>query len=424
MHTRPVLTRLGLPTVGAHRPVVVALVVDALGSGLFLPFSVLFFLATTDLSVAQVGLAVSVGGVVRFASGPVAGSLSDSIGPRRVLVVANLLQGAGFVAYLFVHPFWSLVLATLLVQAGNAAFWSSYPPLVVALSAPGERERWFGLIGALRNAGFAVGALAAGVAVSLGGVAGYRALAIANAVSYLLAAVLLHRARTRGVAQRTGPPAGTSWRSVLADRPYLGLTLTNVAVATTSLALSLVMPVWAVENLGLPAWVPGAALTINCIMVGLLQGPVVAVLTGHRRYRALQLSAVLHVAASLVLLSAGATSVPLGVLLVLLGVVVYTVGELIEGPVSSTVAAEAAPDAARGRYLAVHQTSWNVASVVAPASLTALLAVDGLAVWGALSAVAVAGGVGIGVVARHLPAARVPVGAVLQEVCQADQSAA
>lgn len=406
------LTRLGLPTVGVHRPVVVALVVDAVGSGLFLPFSVLFFVATTDLSVAQVGLAVSVGGIARFVAGPVAGSLADRVGPQRVLIVANLLQGAGFVGYLFVDRLGTLMLVTLVVQAGNAGFWSSYPALVVAISAPGERERWFGLLGALRNVGFAVGALAAGVAVSIGGVAGYRALALANAASYALAALLLHRARTRARTQPRAEVAGTGWRTVLSDRPYLALTATNVSVATTSLALTLVMPVWAVQSLGLPAWVPGAALTVNCVMIGLLQGPVVAAMTGHRRYRALQLSAVLHVAASLVLLSAGATSARIGVVLVVLGVVVFTVGELIESPLSNTVAAEAAPAAARGRYLAVHQTSWNIASVVAPASLTALLAVSGLAVWGALSAVAVAGGIGFALVARHLPAARAEVGAV------------
>lgn len=391
----------------------VALVVDAIGSGLFLPFSVLFFVATTDLTVAQVGLAVSVGGIARFAAGPLAGGLADRFGPQRVLIIANALQGVGFVGYLFVGRLWTLMLVTLLVQAGNAGFWSSYPPLVVAISAPGERERWFGLLGALRNVGFAVGALAAGAAVSIGGVAGYRALALANAASYALAAVLLHRTHTRATSSPAVAAGGPGWRTVLRDRPYLALTATNISVAITSLALALVMPVWAVENLGLPAWVPGAALTVNCAMVGLLQGPVVAAMTGHARYRALQASMVLQVLASAVLFSAAATSVGGGVVLVILGVVVLTVGELMESPVSSTVAAEAAPAAARGRYLAVHQTSWNIASVIAPASLTALLAVSGLAVWGALSVVAIAGGIGFGLVARHLPAARAQVGAVL-----------
>lgn len=395
----------------------IALVVDAIGSGLFLPFSVLFFVATTDLSVAQVGLAVSVGGIARFAAGPVAGSLADRISPQQVLIIANVLQGAGFVGYLFVGRLWTLMVVTLIVQAGNAGFWSSYSPLIVAISEPGERERWFGLLGALRNAGFAIGALAAGAAVSIGGIAGYRALALANAASYALAAVLLHRAHTRATSSSPGGLAdGPGWRTVLHDRPYLALTATNISVATTSLALTLVMPVWAIENLGLPAWVPGAALTVNCGMVGLLQGPVVAAMTGHARYRALQLSMVLQVVASAVLLSAAQTSAGVGVALVILGVIVLTVGELMEVPVSNTVAAEAAPAAARGRYLAVHQTSWNIASVIAPASLTALLALSGLAVWGALSVVAMVGAIGFGLVAPHLPAARAEVGAVLEAV--------
>ena len=93
------MRRFGFPRVRGHLRVTVALLVDAVGTGLFLPFSVLFFLATTDLALAQIGLAVSLGAVVRLAAGPAAGVMSDRIGPQRVLVVANLLQGAGYLTY-------------------------------------------------------------------------------------------------------------------------------------------------------------------------------------------------------------------------------------------------------------------------------------------------------------------------------------
>jgi MFS family permease len=407
---------LGLPSVRGHVRLVVALLVDALGSGLFLPFTVLFFLATTNLDVTKVGLAVSVGSVVRLVVGPLSGALTDRFGPQPVLVMANLLQGAGFLAYLAVHSFVALVLVTVLVQAGNAAFWSSYPSLVTRMSAPGEREQWFGFLGALRNSGFALGGLAAGAAVSAGGTNGYRLLAVLNAASYAVAALLLVTRRIpRSAAPRpeTPPhklsgPAG--WRSVLADRPYLGLSATNTSVATAALALTLVMPVWTVRNLGMPAWVPGVALTVNCVLVALAQGPVVRLLRGCHRVRALQLAAALHVVAAAVLLLAAAPPEIAGIGIVLAGVLVYTAAELLENPVSAALAAEAAPENLRGHYLAVHQTSWNMTSILAPAALTALLAVGGPAVWGTLAAIAVAGAGGITVVARYLPASWVRVG--------------
>ena len=54
---------------------------------------------------------------------------------------------------------------------------------------------------------------------------------------------------------------------------------------------------------------------------------------------------------------------------VLVGSVVYTLGELTGGPVTSALAAEAAPDHLRGRYLSLIQLAWNVSGTIAPVVL-------------------------------------------------------
>ena len=47
----PVLKRLGFPSVGSHRRFVTAIAVDAVGSGVFMPISMLYFLVATPLSL-------------------------------------------------------------------------------------------------------------------------------------------------------------------------------------------------------------------------------------------------------------------------------------------------------------------------------------------------------------------------------------
>ncbi len=374
--------------------------------------SLLYFTTTTSLSTPQVGVGLSIAALVRLPLGPALGALVDRIGAGRVLVIGNVLQALGFAAYLLVDSLAALVVTTLAVQAGNTGFWSSYPSLVTEVAAPGERERWFGFLGALRNAGFALGGVLGAVAVSAGGVAGYRIIVVVNALTFAAAAMLLLRAP---VARRRTTPTEkvlAPWRTVLHDGPYLALTLTNLAAATGSFALTIVVPLWAVESLGLPGWVPGVAFAVNCVLIAGLQGPMVLAMSRLTRGQALQIAALLSAASCAVLLAAAPASQPVAVVLVLLGVVVFTVGELMESPVMATLSAEAAPDHLRGRYLAAYQTSWNVSSVVAPVLLTALLAVGGLAVWGVLALLAGLTAVGIALVSPHLPAARVLVGAV------------
>jgi len=280
------LRRFGLPDVTGHVPLLTALGIDALGSGVFLPFSVLLFTVTTPLSLAQVGLGLSVAAGIALPAGPLLGTLVDRSGAWRVLLAGNLLQSLGVAGYLFVDTLGSLVAAAVAVALGSQAFWAAYSPLITQVSAPGDRERWYGLVGALRNAGFGLGGLLSGAVLAAGTTAAYRGVVAVNAGSFLLAAVLLlldrsHAgpAATAGHEQDETSSAG-GWRVVLADRPYLALTAVNVAFATNSFALTIVLPVYAVVLLGLPAWLPGVGLTLNCFVIALAQGPVVRALTG------------------------------------------------------------------------------------------------------------------------------------------------
>src|SRR3954467_6722537 len=87
-----VLHRLGFPSVGRHRRFVTAIAIDAIGSGVFMPVSMLYFLVSTDLSLVQLGAAISLASLVTLPTGPVIGSIVDRIGAKQVLLAGNLLQ--------------------------------------------------------------------------------------------------------------------------------------------------------------------------------------------------------------------------------------------------------------------------------------------------------------------------------------------
>jgi MFS family permease len=155
--------------------------------------------------------------------------------------------------------------------------------------------------------------------------------------------------------------------------------------------------------------VTGAVFTVNTIMVGLGQGLVVRGMTGVIRWRILVLANVVFAASFLGMLSASAMSVPLAVAVVLGSGVVYTVGELIGGPVTAALAAEAAPEHLRGRYLSMVQLAWNLASTVTPVGFAWLLARGAAPIWLALTGVALAGALVAALLGRAMPLAASPV---------------
>jgi len=276
------------------------------------------------------------------------------------------------------------------VSIGRTAFWGSYGNIVAAISVPGEREKWFGFLGALRNVGFALGGLLSGVAITIGTTTAYSAVVVANAASYVLAFVLLLAVPPTPRSEHRSPEG--AWGVVLRDRPYRLLWATQLAFSTSMMALNFAMPVYATTVLGLPGWVTGAVFTINTVMVGFGQGLVVRAMTGAVRWRVLLLTNTVFAASFLVMLGASRLSVALATVVVLVGAVVYTFGEVLGGPVHGALSAEAAPEHLRGRYLSLIQLAWNLAGTIAPVTFAWLLDRGAAPIWLGLVAAAAIGG--------------------------------
>ena len=380
------LTRLGFPAVGDHRRFVTAIGVDALGSGVFMPLSMLYFLTVTPLSLLEVGTAISVAAFSSLPAGPLIGALVDRLGAKRVLLAGNVLQGVGFAAYLVADSFASVLLWTVVVTLGRTAFWGSYGNIVAAISRPGERETWFGFLGALRNVGFAVGGLASGAALAVGTESAFHAVVAVNATTYALALLLLLSVPDAHPAGGRSLPG--TWATVLADRPYRLLVVAQAGYSLPMMILNFALPVYVVEVAHLPGWSVGVVFTINCIIVGLGQGLVVRAMTGRVRFRVLLLTQALFVASYAVFLAAGALPVAVAVAVMVLGGMVYTLAELTGGPVLAALAAEAAPDHLRGRYLSLIQVAWNVSGTAAPVTFAWLLDRGAAPLWLVMTGVA------------------------------------
>jgi MFS family permease len=368
------------PTATRGGRFVAAVMIDAVGTGVFIPVSMLYFVATTSMSLVQVGAALTTAALLALPAGLVAGGLVDRYGARPVLQVANLVQAVGFAGYLVAGQAWQVTLCAWLSSAGRATFFGGYGVTVAALAEPGQRERWFGLIGSVRNLGYALGGVLSAVALGVGTTSAYATIVMVNALSYLAAFALMRGVPNARAEHRPDDLRG--WRSVLRDRRYLLLVAQQLCFAISLFALNVLIPVYATRTLGLPGWTAGALFTLNAVLVGVGQGFVVARLTGQVRSRVLAAGHLLFATGYLIFLSAGRVSAPSVVLaVVLLGVVVYTLGEIFGAPVTAAVAADAAPAPLRGRYLALNQLAVGVAGAVAPVALSALLSVGDPVPW-------------------------------------------
>ncbi|MFF4604395.1 MFS transporter [Streptomyces sp. NPDC001339] len=414
-----------------------AMSAEAVGGGMYVPVSLLYFHRVAGLPLGQVGAGLTVAALVGLAASPLFGALVDRVGARTVVAVGFTARAAAFLSYPFVHQWWQLLLGAVLAALGDRSFQASVQALISELAEGAERQRMIATQSSLRNAGFGVGGLLASLAMGLAADWAYHAVVLGSAAGLALAAVLVatlrmpgpgHRersgrgraareraVRTKGADRTSGPDrtSGTGrtaearpggYRAVLRDRPYLGLTLATVPLAFCYSSLSVVLPVYTTQVLDVSAALPGLLFTVNTVLVAVAQLPVNTRITKHRRTRVSALGGVVFAAAFLgfALLSA----VDAGVLLVsglLLTTVLYTGGELLHSPSSGALSTDAAPDGLRGRYLAVYYMSWSVAKAAAPALFTALLALSPTATWLLLAGGVLLGSLALVRLEPHLP---------------------
>jgi MFS family permease len=131
---------------------------DGLAWGLF-PV----YFAAAGLSIARIGILAALYPAVWGLGQLVTGGLSDRMGRKPFIVSGMLLQAAAIALIAATHGFAAWALGAILLGAGTAMV---YPTLLAAIgdvAHPSWRARSVGIYRLWRDAGFAVGALLAGI---------------------------------------------------------------------------------------------------------------------------------------------------------------------------------------------------------------------------------------------------------------------
>ncbi|KUN06005.1 hypothetical protein AQI95_13845 [Streptomyces yokosukanensis] len=393
------------------------MIVDATGSGMYVPLSLLYFHHVTGLPLTEVGAIVTTASVIGLVSNPVSGVLIDRFGARAVLVCGYLLRAAAFCVYPFVDNAAAMFAVVLPVALGD----TSYPPAIQSFVAEivqgADRDKLLALQRSLRNAGMGLGGLLAGAALALDD-SGFYVVVLGAAAGYVLAASLLSTIRVGASARPAGGRVSRrgGYRMVARNRPFLGLTLLNIPTAFAYMVLSVALPVYLTRELDAPVSLVGIVYAVNTVGIALLQIPVTRHLVTYRRTRAVALGAGIFALSFVTFAVLGSLSTGAALIAgVFVATAMFTVGELLHGATASALVAQAAPEETRGRHLAVYQLSWAVPIALAPTVLTALLSLSATGMWLLLAAGTAGSALGVLRLERRLPRAAVhpePPGAV------------
>ncbi len=394
----------------SRRALLVALGIDNIGSGLFLPLAVVYATRAIGLPLGVAGTVISLGTLAGLLAPPIAGRFVDRIGPRAVVVTAQLLQAAGAVAFLVADGIVMTVVASVLLAAGQQTFYSSLFALIADVSDAGPKDRPFAIVAMVRSSCFGFGALIAGLFLISGGDRGLRLAVGMNAISFVLAAALLaalvhpvSTPRDDATADHGSTPAALS---ILRNKPYLALIAVTGLLALATDFFLIGMPVFALDEIGTPDWVPGAMLAVLTLITSTCATAAVRLTRHISRTQAMALGGGMYVVWALMCLTTPALPGPAQVPWLFVSTLVVSAGNLTFGTRVNALAEAAAPSATRGRHLAAFQYAFTIAGVVAPA-VVALFALATWAPWLVVAVTCVIAIVALRLLSPLLPSAAV-----------------
>lgn len=369
---------------------VISNAVSALGTGLTLPLLLIYLHRVRGIDLPTTGLLLAVPGVIGLVVVPIAGTLMDRIGARRVLASAMLLLCLAQVGLAFVHTPAQAVPVLLIQGIALGPTFPAFNTLLAGLTAGATQQRAFAVNFTVLNGCIGVGGLISGAVVDVAAPLTFEALFWGNAlVTAVAAGIVLTVPQPVHAAHHPagGKPAG--YRQVLGS-PVLrrAVLLTLLLALTGYAALDSGLPAYANVVGGVSAKVVALSLSANTLTIVLVQLPVLRLLRGRRRSRAVAVVGIVW-CASWVLFGFCALpgSVAARDAIVLAFAALFGFGETFMAPSLAPLVNALAPEQVRGRANALSSGMYSVAFVISPAISAAFIAGGLGGVWIALLAV-------------------------------------
>ncbi|MEO3783701.1 MFS transporter [Actinocorallia sp. B10E7] len=378
--------------------------IDSVGSGLYLAGGILYFTKFAGLGTGQVGLGLSLAGLVGFLSLARVGWIADRVGPRRTLMIMNLTRAAGFCAYAFTDSLWEFVVISALLAVGDQTCNPLYQAVVERVVGPGRRVRLMAKLRVMYNVGYTVGAGLATVALAVGSREAFIAIFLGNALTFVLASLMLRGMDAADPAGAPGRLSGTRLAS-LRDLAYLRVAALNGVVSLHMSVLFIATPLWAIEHTDAPRSVSGPLLIVNTVLVVLLQVRFTAdtesVEGGLRALR--RAGAALAASCGLYALAA-LPGRAMAVVLLVGAVVLLTVGELFQAVGGWSLSYTLAPEDSRAEYLSTFSLGTSAQYMIGPAVVTVGVIGQGTVGWLALGGLFALASVLLGPAVAAVPA--------------------
>ncbi|MEU8992753.1 MFS transporter [Streptomyces sp. NPDC048558] len=359
-------------------------------------FMALYLTLDRGYSATYAGLVAALHGLGGVVSSIGAGVMTDRLGRRPTLLVAQASTAVSVAVLGLVHHPVAIAAVAFVVGAASNASRPAVQAMMADIVRPEDRVRAFSLNYWAINLGFAISSMAAGFIAEVSYLAGFLIEAGMTAVCAVVVFVKLPESRPERTKSEKAGEDEVRLGTVLRDRRFMGVVGLSFLVALIFQQGSVGLPV-AMGEAGFSPADYGFAIAVNGVLIVALQIPVTRFIERRDTGR------ILIVSSLLAGYGFGLTAFAGSVGVFALTVCVWTLGEMLNAPTQTGLVVRLSPAQGRGRYQGMYTLSWSVAALVAP--LMSGLVIDRFGaewLWGLCAVVGTAAAIGYGTLMRRL----------------------
>ena len=343
--------------------VVVVSFIDRIGGTLLFPFFALYITQKFNVGMTQAGILLGMSSLFGMVGGAIGGALTDKFG-RKQLILFGLVFSAvstltfGLVTHIsMLYPL--MVIVGLLSNIGGPA----NDAMIADILPEKQRQEGFGILRVVGNLAWIIGPTIGGFVANINF---FYLFVIDSVVSCIVAAIVFRVLPETKPEPHAHEQPESFWQTLLGyrlalkDFAFMAFILAGMLMLIVYQQMYGTLSVYLRDNHHINPSSYGFLMTTSAITVVLFQFWVSRIIKYRPPFLMMAIGTVFY-AIGFTLFGIVTTYV-----LFALNIVIITIGEMIVVPMSQSIAANFAPEAMRGRYMAIFGLTWAIPSTIGP----------------------------------------------------------
>lgn len=337
--------------------------IDRIGNTLLFPFFALYITQKFGVGMTQAGILLGMSSLFGLIGSTIGGALTDKFGRKQLILFGLVFSAVSSLSLGLVDSLSAMYPLMIFVGLLSSVSHPAHDAMIADILPDKQRQEGFGILRVVGNLSWIIGPTIGGFLANIN----FFYLFLIDAVISCIVAAIIFRAIPETKPEphahaesETLLQTVAGYRIVFRDLAYMAFMLAGMLMLVVYQQMYGTLSVYLRDNHGISPSGYGFLMTTSAITVILFQFWVTRVIKHRPPFLMMALGTFFY------MIGFTLFGVVAAYYLFALNIVIITIGEMIVMPTSQALAANFAPSAMRGRYMAIFGLSWAIPSTVGP----------------------------------------------------------